>query len=229
MKILFVSEDKTFIQKIKEDFFDLQKNEKIVFVVKQNIVNGSIENEDIQCVWIDIDYVLNPIELASKIHNEHPYIDIVFMGSTCESVYTLYEVEHIGYIYKLDANKYIKCIGERIMTRENERNKRFIKVHWKNAIYVIDSFDILYIERDKRKTLIHTQCGEIYMTYQHIDEFAGGGQTGFMRTHFSYYVNTLYVKEFHRNHLILSNDAFIPISRKYAKEIKEYYESPNEF
>ena len=45
-----------------------------------------------------------------------------------------------------------------------------------------------------------------------------------MRIHFSYLVNLQYVKEYHRNHLFLSDDSFVPISRKYEKGVKEYFE-----
>ena len=84
--------------------------------------------------------------------------------------------------------------------------------------------DIIYFERDKRKTMVHMMDGTEYTTYKHIDEFEKTVSDDFMRIHFSYLVNLQYVKEYHRNHLFLSDDSFVPISRKYEKGVKEYFE-----
>lgn len=177
-------------------------------------INVLIIDTDLEC-WK---------ENTVRIYKDFPYMNIIFVGSNLEVGYKVYDIRHFAFIYKKELIPYFPDALSRLKSELKIKDKNTIRISWKNVVYVLYEQDIIYFERDKRKTMVHMMDGTEYTTYKHIDEFEKTVSDDFMRIHFSYLVNLQYVKEYHRNHLFLSDDSFVPISRKYEKGVKEYFE-----
>ncbi|MGN1275648.1 MAG: LytR/AlgR family response regulator transcription factor [Floccifex sp.] len=178
----------------------------------------------IDILVIDTD-LENWYENSILIHETYPGIHILFVGTHLEVGYQVYDISHYGFIYKNDLYPYFELRLNQIQNRIIEKEKTYVRLSWKNVMYIVCEQDIIYFERDKRKTIVHMSDGSIYTTYSHIDQFDEHVSPFFLRIHFSYLVNMNYVREYHRNHVILLDESFIPISRKYAKLVKSYFEN----
>ena len=84
--------------------------------------------------------------------------------------------------------------------------------------------DVLYFERDKRRTIIHMKNGETWITYKHIDDFEKEVIEDFIRIHVSFLVNRNHFKTVTRDKIQLVDGTYVPISRKYMKQFKGMYE-----
>ncbi len=85
--------------------------------------------------------------------------------------------------------------------------------------------DILYFERKKRVTKIATVWGE-YEVWDKLSEIMPRlSKVDFVRCHNSYIVYLPAVSEMNRESFLLKNDddMEIPISRGYAKEVKQCF------
>lgn len=82
--------------------------------------------------------------------------------------------------------------------------------------------DILYIESENKKTVLHKVDGEKEVTqcslktlYEKIEE------KGFIRCHKSYIINIQYFQGFNRSKCKLQNGEEISIGRQYLKEFRK--------
>ncbi|MDD7281872.1 LytR/AlgR family response regulator transcription factor [Floccifex sp.] len=164
-------------------------------------------------------------EYASMFKKEAAYYGIMFIGSDLRVGYQVYDYDPIAFIYKNELNPYFDQALERIQKDLASKDQRYLNVSWRNTIYILHQSDILYLERDKRKTIIHLKDGRTYVTYTSLNGLESQLKESFMRVHFSYLVNCDYVFEYHRNNLNMVDKTFIPISRKYVKIVKKYFES----
>ncbi|MBQ0064450.1 MAG: LytTR family transcriptional regulator DNA-binding domain-containing protein [Firmicutes bacterium] len=80
--------------------------------------------------------------------------------------------------------------------------------------------EILFIERIKRYSLIHTP-NHVYSTKLTFNDLLPMLPDSFSQTHRSYIVNFYAVREFIRTDFILENNDYVPISRNYSKTVEQ--------
>ena len=84
-------------------------------------------------------------------------------------------------------------------------------------------FYVLYFERKGRETGIHT-CWGVYAVWDKLQTLMERLPIlDFVRCHNSYIVNLLSVREMRDNDFIMTEGSSVPISRRYAKTVKEAF------
>ena len=90
---------------------------------------------------------------------------------------------------------------------------------------VLGCEEILYMERDKRKTFITCAGEEPIVVSEKLESLLQRLDAGaFSRCHNSFIVNFRHVREYRRNSFLLEDGSVIPVSRKYARSVKEQFE-----
>lgn len=97
-------------------------------------------------------------------------------------------------------------------------SKLIVKFRHQIHIVPIDSID--YVESAKRKVLIYTDH-EIFQMYSTMKDMAKRLPEHFVRCHNSFFVNIDRVATGGASTLTLQSGVVIPISRRYAKQIRE--------
>ena len=97
-------------------------------------------------------------------------------------------------------------------------SKLIVKFRHQIHIVPIDSID--YVESAKRKVLIYTDH-EIFQMYSTMKDMAKRLPEHFVRCHNSFFVNIGRVATGGASTLTLQSGVVIPISRRYAKQIRE--------
>ncbi len=93
-------------------------------------------------------------------------------------------------------------------------------VKFNREIHIVPVEDITYVESVKRKVFIHTDSN-IFETYSTMGSIIEKLPNSFIRCHNSFLVNSMHVAVVGASLLTLSSGVQIPVSRRYAKEVRE--------
>lgn len=106
--------------------------------------------------------------------------------------------------------------------RESEPEKVFIVENNQGKIPIPFS-QIYYLEVREKKVFIRLKTKE-YSKYGTLESIAKDLPENFMRCHRSFIVNTEYIDsvKLSENSIILEDDIFVPLSRSYKSDMKEY-------
>ena len=165
----------------------------------------------------------NGIQAARKLKEKYEDICVLFISSYIKYAPLAYDVEHLYFVLKDQMDlRFDKAVNAAIKFVESKKDE-FLQVKWKGKIDWIPIKDIIMIERQNRKTRIVTEQKD-YFTYVSFKKILESlDQDDFIRVHFSYVIQLHFVKHFERDHVILKNDEYVPISRTYEKEAKDIF------
>ncbi|MDR1774340.1 MAG: LytTR family transcriptional regulator [Clostridioides sp.] len=83
---------------------------------------------------------------------------------------------------------------------------------------------ITFFQIEGRKIRINKQNGETEIFYASIEDLAEElKKDEFIRIHKSYLVNSMYVKQFSHNRIVLYDGTELSVSRKYSKKVREFF------
>ncbi|MGN1277766.1 MAG: LytR/AlgR family response regulator transcription factor [Floccifex sp.] len=213
MNIGVISNDRNMFSLIEDNVrkvFDQYIFQKYRSFTDFNYYRKSFE---LDCLFVDID-LESWLEGTKRIKKQFQNMKIIFFGSQLEESYKTYEIDHVSFIYKNDLSYIQNTLHSlNIFNDENQ----YCTFNWKDRHFIKNIKDILYFERDLRKTLIYMNSGDVFETYKHLDEFKKEC-ADYKRIHVKYLVNPIYIKEYTCTHVILQNDIQLPISRRYQDE-----------
>lgn len=195
----------------------------------ENFENGiqvieAIENKkfDFDLLLLDIHMAeMDGLRTAEYIRKNRIDVDIIFITVSKKYVYDGYTYKAFAYLIKPFDEKRIAYELNRYLD-EKEQADDYLNIPIKGVVQRIALDKVIYFESVSRKILVHTKRETIsfYAKMDELEEIVKGKQ--FVRCHQSYMVNRKYVSGITRNALI-AEEASIPISRKYQKEIKDIW------
>lgn len=143
-----------------------------------------------------------------------------FLSSYLSYATEVYETEHIYFILKSQLHQRIGPALHQALTALGDRSVQ-ITAQKDGSTHVIALQDVLYLERNLRKTKVITQQG-VFLT-QESPETLISGSGHFVRCHQSYWVNLKHVQAIGSNHFTMDSGSGIPISRTYLQEAKQRF------
>ena len=149
-----------------------------------------------------------------------PLCQIIFLSSYLSYATEVYETEHIYFILKSQLHQRIGPALHQALTALGDRSVQ-ITAQKDGSTHVIALQDVLYLERNLRKTKVITQQG-VFLT-QESPETLISGFGHFVRCHQSYWVNRKHVQAIGSNHFTMDSGSGIPISRTYLQEAKQRF------
>lgn len=160
------------------------------------------------------------IRLAQSTKQYAPFCQIIFLSSYLSYATEVYETEHIYFILKSQLHQRIGPALHQALTALGDRSVQ-ITAQKDGSTHVIALQDVLYLERNLRKTKVITQQG-VFLT-QESPETLISGSGHFVRCHQSYWVNLKHVQAIGSNHFTMDSGSGIPISRTYLQEDKQRF------
>lgn len=165
----------------------------------------------------------NGIEVAKKLNNTQPNCQVIYLTSYLEYATEVYDTKHNCYVLKGQFTDRIDEVMKRVIKAQEVEEKKIIIPCGKNTC-IIPEKNIIFVERDQRYTVIHTDDGEEYKTKEKLDDVEKLlDETRFMRCHNSYVVSMMHIKQYSRTALLLDNDMDISISRQYISQSRERF------
>ena len=179
-----------------------------VYVQQANILISNIHTEE-------------EVEQVNHVKKISDTIQIIFYSAKLEIAPLLYDIQPIYFIYKNQLQSTLQKALNRFIELFERKDPKKIAISFNSKIEVIPIDDIIYVERVNRQIRIQTKDCECccYLPFDEIIESLKDFH--FIRTHISFYVKIDSIAEYNTDHLILKNNEYIPISRKYKKEVRQ--------
>lgn len=162
------------------------------------------------------------ISLAKEIQAIFPGIQVIFVSQYLDYISTVYETEHIYFIYKGNLEQYIPLALKKALEYLHTSGKQYLEFFWKRESYYVSFDKIIYIERILRTTEIHT-VDNTYVTSEKLVSLIQRLGSNFAICHQSFLVNMNRITVFEKNYLILDSNIKIPISRAHYPELKQKF------
>lgn len=197
LKVLLLEDEKytrKFIKKlitessIDFEIFDTAKGDEAIAIAKENLLHIALldielgENEG-----------LNGLEVAKLIKNISPETKFVFITGYPKYALDSFSVHPYDYILKpIDIEKVINTLNSLGNMMDSEKNNliffKKVTIQNKNETIFIPLSEIIFIETQRRGTLVHCENG-VYSSSQILANMEKQLDKHFIKTHKSFIVN----------------------------------------
>ncbi|MEE0858003.1 MAG: LytTR family DNA-binding domain-containing protein [Acutalibacteraceae bacterium] len=222
-----VCDDSSFDRKIIIDMLNSYFLGKSIVYEITSYENGLDLIYDIQdgkgydLVFLDIymEEVLG-IDVARKLRKINYTGDIVFMTATIDFAVDGYEVEAVGYLLKPHSYEKLYKVLDRVV---KNYDTNVYRIRQRNNFVSVPYNEILYIESNNSKCILHSNDNNSYVIYKRLNEIENElNDSRFLRCHQSYLVNMNYIRKVDK-HFVLSNGDMVCIRQRNIKAIKQEY------
>lgn len=159
-------------------------------------------------------------QIAHKLRAMGYQGEIVFLTASSDFAIESYDVDASGYLLKpLDYGK-LEMVMDRI-TRNITPST--YQIRHRSTVTKLAYHEILYIESNNSKCILHTESGEAYTVYKTLNTIEKElGDRRFLRCHQSFLVNMDHIKQIGKQFL-LSNGDYVPIRQRGVKAVRQAY------
>ncbi|SHO49116.1 LytR/AlgR family response regulator transcription factor [Anaerocolumna xylanovorans] len=223
IKIALCDDEKYFLDKLEKMLKDYSKRNNIDFVIRK--FNSSIQlmeslKLDFQIYFLDIQMPnMNGIELAKILRKHDADTYMVFITSYRQYMPIGYEVNAANYLEKPVDQKSVDRELDRAIKRLKSYQQLYLTVKNLDGFYKVYLHNLRFIETRDRKSLLHTEAGDI-ISYKKLLELEQElAEHSFFRCHNSYIVNIAYVEKIVGLDIYLTTGEKIYTSKAKKKEL----------
>ena len=160
------------------------------------------------------------IDIARKLRKMSFKGEIVFLTATADFAVDSYEVDAKGYLLKPHSYAKICNIMDKV-TKSTDIHT--YNIRQRNNLVRVPFNDILYVESNNSKCIIHSQNGDNYVIYKRLSNIQSElNDRRFLRCHQSYLVNMNYIAKADKEFQLISGDK-VSIRQRNLKAIKQEY------
>lgn len=226
MKIA-VCDDSTIDQDIIVDLLQRYFSEKSFVYSVALYEEGTALIEDIEdgCVYdiLFLDIFLGKqlgIDVARELRRREYKGDIVFLTATADYAVDSYDVNASGYLLKPHSFTKLCAVMDRIL---DNYDMDIYEIRHRTNLIRVPYNDILYVESDNNKCILHCSNGEEHVIYKKLSVIEQElDDPRFLRCHQSYLVNMHHIQRAEDQFTLFTGDV-IMIRRKNLKEIRNKY------
>ena len=186
-----------------------------------------LENNTYDLYFLDIVMQYNGIDVAKAILSKNPNATMIFTTTSKEFAIDAIKIQAFDYILKpLDKADFFEAI-DRVYKKVN-MPKNFWTIKTNDlSIVTINIEDIIYIESNNRRYVVHLEDENITSTSirtNFLDAIPFKiEEKSFLLCHNSYIVNMNKIKAIKELEFRMSNNELVPISKRMLKEVKDKY------
>lgn len=181
--------------------------------------------EKYHLIFLDIEMpLIDGISIAERLNhqkaNDIPYL--VFITGRDNLVFKALKSYPYSFIRKTDLEEDLSnCIirvNEKIQSQNNT-----ITIHSGRNDIVVNINDIIYLEKQKNYVVYHMK-NRYYTVRSNIEqEYEKLKFLGFLRPHIGYVVNNEFIISLSSDKILLKDNKYIPINKKYKNVREEYF------
>ena len=224
MNILIIDDNNEFIEKLKNDLFYhfCHFYEKINFITSEKPLENIEKYDNIDFAFFDIDLPeKNGILFAKEFRDMYPKTILIFISSHTHLVHNTLVVRPFYFIrkttYKKDMHTFFELINDIVINRE------VIDLYYNTERSRIFTDDIIYVEAQVHKLIIHTTNGVFYDNHSLKGFLMILPSDTFIRIHKSFIINSNYLTKVSTNNLVLNNTISLNIGRFYKDDFEKFY------
>ena len=225
MNIAICDNDENILKQITmfiKDYFDNTSITPQTFQFK----NGNQMRQcktPIDIIFADIELPdSNGLKAAYEIKKNHPNMIIIVITSYDRYLDDAFEYDAYRFIHKPIEKAYFNSVMDNALNRYKHITTRII-LNQKNEIKALYTNEIVMIEKNNRKTVIHTINSNIE-TCNTIEDLVSMLPPGFYRIHKTCIINFSYISSFNHETVQLYNNSYLAyIPRRRYKDFKNSY------
>lgn len=207
-----------------------RKIEVSIFYSGENFTKAIQDVCAFDIIFMDIEMAdMNGITAGYVLreNDENDLVQLIYVSSHEEYHLQLFDVQPAGFIKKpidpeLFKHKLVSTI-EKVIRKLQQGKKNFLSLHQKGKEFLIPYRNIIYLESNRRRIILHT-CNDPLDFYSTLkEEEQKLPVNNFVRIHQSYIVNFYFIKEISNQRVVLINGEALPISAKYSTDFKKKY------
>lgn len=183
---------------------------------------------DLVFLDIELEGELTGLEVAQILQNQLPDIILIFISGYTKYITSALHLHTFQFLLKpLDAQlfqeEFRRCVAQYRSAHD------IFQIPQNREVIEVEMKDIVYIESNKRKLIVHHKNGKIFEMYGKISEQESYlAEHFFVRIHKSFLVNCRYIKKFQDEVVQLgyagSKELLtLPVSRRCKKHAQEQY------
>lgn len=222
--IAICDDEELFCSQLERYLELLQKKEQVnveIYYSGEELYRQMCGGRFFDLIFLDIKLkTMSGVTLAEKIRNEmqNEKTHIVFVSGQKEYAMELFAVRPLHFLIKPVGEEDVISVVKKGMELSSIYSQVF-EYRTRDSLYRKPYDEILYFESAGRKTGIETTEGRIEI-YGKLGDIEREAPLCFIRTHNSFLVNDMYIRQWSYEKLILTNGMEIPISPKYRKEVR---------
>lgn len=233
MNIVICDDEKAFADKLKKDIHKyISQNElycnmniNCICLYSPDALMAYAEHVKTDILFLDISMPgTDGIKIAESFYDFHPETLIIFTTNYEEYVFLALRFNPFRYLRKSTLDNELEealtsalknlLISDKYLTVNNRSNCTQISVH-----------RIIYIEKEKSTNYLNIVCkDEKYRDRRGINELTANLDPSlFIRINIGTVINIKHIISIKEDRVILSNNAALPISKKYCANLKAKY------
>ena len=162
------------------------------------------------------------IAVAEKLNELCPRCAVIFLTAFLDYAVDVYETKHSYFIVKTQLEGRVRQAIDRAL--EDRNNDPCLTFRERGIVRTIPLSEVLYLERNLKKTIVVCVSGEEYVTSAKPGKLLEELQNApFVRCHQSYHVNLTMVRGMTRDSFQLKNGREVPVSRSQYKAAREAF------
>lgn len=179
----------------------------------------NVDKYDIIFLDVDMPYISGET-VAAYIKESGIQPLIIFVTNHDDFVFSSFKYRPFGFIRKKYVDKELLPTIENIKDFFDKRDELFVCTSHGKKIYAKYS-DIVYFESYSHEIIAHTIKEDFTFNepLAKLEKRLEG--RGFIRTHSSYLVNSIYIFSVERDRVIFSTKEHVPLSRKRVSDVKQ--------
>ncbi len=185
---------------------------------------------DMLMLDVDVPNGMNGVQTATKIREQNPDVIIIFITNYEKYALDAYRVDAIDYLVKpVDLESLRRVMAKAIIQVDyildyQKSTNRYLPIVVDYDRINIEISKILYIEKRRNQSLIHTEDGD-YSCYETLSQlYEKLDSNKFMYVHQGFIVQFPKIKEVEKNCICFSGHVKVPVSRKYQKEVQQRFQ-----
>jgi DNA-binding LytR/AlgR family response regulator len=223
--IVAICDDESIFRKdLKLILIEYKQKMRLQMDIVEFCNGNDLLNSNLTFDIVFLDYQMpgdNGLNIAKALRLRHNICSIIFITSFPEFMIDAFSVNTFRFLIKpLDKNKLISAVDDYI--REKKMFSPIV-INTYDGQAIINSEDIVYLEGDGKYCNIRTINGFYHSSKTLSGVFKLLPQHCFFRTHKSYVVNLYCISLINGNHITLSNNEKVVISRNNIVEFKKAY------
>ena len=201
----------------------LKQIEVCVFYSGESLFNFFADGEYFDLVFLDIELsTLNGVAVGEKIRSElgNETTQIVYISGKDSYAMALFETRPLNFLLKpIEPYQVIKEI-EKVIKISAKCND-FFEVKNGRSIIKLPLNQIMYFESNGRKICL-TATDQKYDFYGKLSDIKEQlSNSDFISIHKSYFVNYLYISQYHYNYVVMSNKVSLHISQSHRNKVRD--------
>lgn len=179
--------------------------------------------------FIDMDITdVNMVHLVRRIRDASPEVHLVLLTETGAFELGAYELRASYYLSKPASAFKVQAIMDALdssgKTEATDSDCRWFSIETKKRTVRVAYEDIVYIEKDQRKVVVHTLVGtwSFYGTFKEVLTVlqADGNENRFAQCHKGFIVNTSEVASLDSEGLQMNDGSKVAVSRRFRQSIE---------